>query len=87
MPLTLTKIDDLDFGTVVTVAGVGDRLDQRRRPALDSFAGGASGMASDAGHRALFAGAGTPGQQVVVFITPPANLDQRRRRHHPGARA
>ncbi|HEX6741571.1 MAG TPA: DUF4402 domain-containing protein, partial [Sphingomicrobium sp.] len=37
-------------------------------------AGGATGVASDAGHRALFAGAGTSSQQVIVFITPPANL-------------
>ena len=73
IPLTLTKIDDLDFGTVVTspVSGI---VTINPTTGARGFAGGASGLASDAGHRALFAGAGTPSQQVIVFITPPANL-------------
>ncbi|MFL6730220.1 MAG: DUF4402 domain-containing protein [Sphingomicrobium sp.] len=72
-PLTLTKVDDLDFGTVVTspVSGI---VTINPATGARGFAGGASGMASDAGHRALFAGAGTPSQQVIVFITPPASL-------------
>ena len=73
VPLTLTKIDDLDFGTVVTspVSGI---VSINPATGARGFAGGASGVASDAGHRALFAGAGTPNQQVIVFITPPATL-------------
>ena len=73
-PLTLTKVDDLDFGTVVTspVSGI---VTINPATGARSFAGGATGVASDAGHRALFAGAGTPSQLVIVFITPPATLD------------
>ena len=73
VPLTLTKVDDLDFGTVVTspVSGI---VSINPATGARGFAGGASGVASDAGHRALFAGAGTPNQQVIVFITPPATL-------------
>ena len=73
VPLTLTKVDDLDFGTVVTspVSGI---VTINPATGARGFAGGASGLASDAGHRALFAGAGTPSQQVIVFITPPATL-------------
>ena len=74
IPLTLTKIDDLDFGTVVTSPVVRDRHASTPTTGARAFAGGATGMVSDAGHRALFAGAGTPSQQVIVFITPPAPL-------------
>jgi hypothetical protein len=73
VPLTLTKIDDLDFGTVVTspVSGV---VTINPATGARSFAGGVTGFAGDPGHRAQFAGAGTPTQQVIVFITPPAAL-------------
>lgn len=73
VPLTLTKVDDLDFGTVVTspVSGI---VTIDAATGARGFAGGASGFAGDVGHRALFAGAGTPSQQVVVFITPPVAL-------------
>ncbi len=58
IPLTLTKVDDLDFGTVVTspVSGI---VTINPTTGARAFAGGATGMVSDAGHRALFAGAGT----------------------------
>lgn len=73
VPLTLTKVDDLDFGTLVpsSISGI---------VAIDAttgnrtVAGGVTGVPSDAGHRARFAGAGTPSQQVVVVITPPTQL-------------
>lgn len=73
VPLTLTKIDDLDFGTLVPSAVSGmvaiDATTGNR-----TVAGGVTGVPSDAGHRARFAGAGTPNQQVVVVITPPTQL-------------
>ena len=73
VPLSLTKIDDLDFGTMVPSAVSGivaiDATSGNR-----TFAGGVTGVPSDAGHRARFAGAGTPNQQVVVVITPPTQL-------------
>jgi hypothetical protein len=73
IPLTLTKIDDLDFGTVVT-SPVSGTVTLNASTGARSFAGGVSGVAGDAGHRARFAGAGSPNQQVVVVVTPPAEL-------------
>ncbi len=73
VPLTLTKVDDLEFGTIVpsAISGVvsidpanGDRL----------VGGGVTGVLSDPGQRAYFGGAGSPNQQVIVFVTPPAQL-------------
>jgi len=73
VPLTLTKIADLEFGTLVPSAVSGivaiDATTGNR-----TVAGGVTGVPSDAGHRARFAGAGTPNQQVVVVITPPTQL-------------
>jgi hypothetical protein len=73
VPLTLTKVDDLDFGTVVTSPVLGI-VTINPATGARTFAGGASGVAGDVGNRALFAGAGTPSQQVIVFITPPVTL-------------
>jgi hypothetical protein len=73
VPLTLTKIDDLDFGTMITSSSSGTvALD----PATSArtFAGGVVGVASAPGHHAYFGGAGTPSQQVIVTIIPPAQL-------------
>jgi hypothetical protein len=39
-----------------------------------TIGGGITGVASAVGHRAYFAGAGTPSQQVFVSVTPPADL-------------
>ena len=75
IPLTLTKIDDLDFGTVVT-SPVSVTVTINAATGARSFAGGVSGVASDAGHRARFAGAGSPNQQVIVVVTPPPSLDK-----------
>lgn len=69
-PLTLTKVDDLDFGTVLasTVAGT---------VTIDEDTGGRSGsggvtlVASNPGQRALFEGAGTSGQDVDLTLTGP----------------
>lgn len=73
VPLKITKIDDLDFGSIVATGTSGTvALD----PATSdrTFAGGVMGVASAAGHRGYFGGAGTGGQQVVVVIIPPAKL-------------
>ena len=69
-PLTLTKVDDLDFGTILasTVAGsVSIDEDSGNR----SVTGGITPVASNPGQRALFVGAGTSGQQVDLTLTPP----------------
>jgi hypothetical protein len=69
-PLTLTKVDDLDFGTILasgTLGSVSIDADTGGR----SVSGGVTPVASNPGQRALFAGAGTAGQQVDLTLTPP----------------
>jgi hypothetical protein len=73
VPLTLTKIDNLDFGTIVTSASSGVVVIDPTTGARSLF-GGVTGVASDVGHRARFAGAGTPNQNVVVNVTAPTQL-------------
>lgn len=73
VPLTLTKIDDLDFGTMISSSSSGTvTLDASTSARI--FAGGVTGVASAAGHHAYFGGAGTPNQQVIVVVTAPAQL-------------
>ena len=70
-PLTLTRVDDLDFGTVIAsnVAGsVAINADTGAR----TVAGGVVGVPTAPGQRGLFAGAGTAAQQVDLTLTPPA---------------
>lgn len=73
IPLTITKIDDLDFGSIIAPPAAGsvtlDATTSNR-----TFTGGAVGVSSAAGHRALFGGAGTPNQQVFVSVFPPSQL-------------
>ena len=73
LPLTLTKIDDLDFGTVVS-SGTSGTVALNATTGARTFAGGVTGVTTTAGHRAYFAGAGTGGQQVVVIVIPPTQL-------------
>ena len=73
VPLTLTKINDLSFGSVVpsAVSGV---VTINATTGARTFAGGVTGVPSDAGNRAYFAGAGSPSQLVIVTMNPPAQL-------------
>jgi len=73
LPLTLTKIDDLDFGTVVS-SGTSGTVALNATSSARTFAGGVTGVTTSAGHRAYFSGAGTGGQQVVVIVIPPTQL-------------
>lgn len=73
IPLTLTKINDLDFGTVVTSGSSGTvAIDAgtSNRQCL----GGVTCVTSAAGQRGYFGGAGTPNQQVIVVVSAPAAL-------------
>jgi opacity protein-like surface antigen len=73
IPLTLTKVADLEFGTVIessTSGTVSIPPDGSAR----TFTGGVVPVASPLPARAQFAGAGTPGQLVNIFLAPPANL-------------
>jgi hypothetical protein len=73
VPLTLTKIDDLDFGTLVP-SPVSGFVSINATTGARTFGGGVTGAASAIGHRAYFGGAGTPNQQVIVTINPPTEL-------------
>jgi hypothetical protein len=73
LPLTLTKIDDLDFGTIVS-SGTSGTVALNATTGARTFAGGVNGVPSAAGHHAYFGGAGSAGQQVVVIVIPPAQL-------------
>lgn len=73
VPLMLTKITDLDFGTVVP-SGLSGVVTIDAGSGARSFDGGVIGVASDAGGRARFGGAGSPNQQVIVTVDPPAEL-------------
>jgi hypothetical protein len=73
VPLTLTKIDDLDFGTLLPSPTSGF-VSINASTGARTFGGGVTGVASAMGHRAYFGGAGTPSQQVIITIDPPAEL-------------
>lgn len=73
VPLTLTKIDDLDFGTMVPSA-VSGFVSIDSSTGARTFGGGVTGVASDAGHRAYFGGAGSPNQLVIISVVPPTEL-------------
>ena len=74
VPLTLVKVEDLDFGTVVSSAVAGTVTIDEATGAR-TVAGGVTAVASDPGHRAEFAGAGTPNQLVDISISSvPASL-------------
>jgi hypothetical protein len=73
VPLTLTKIADLDFGTVITSPSSGS-VSIAADGSGQSVTGGVTPLASAPGSRAQFAGAGTPNEQVDLFLAPPATL-------------
>ena len=73
VPLTLTKIDDLDFGTVITSSSPGT-VSIAADGSGQSVTGGVTALASTSGLRAQFGGAGTPNQQVNLFLAPPATI-------------
>jgi hypothetical protein len=73
VPLTLTKVDDLDFGTMIA-SNISGTVALNAATSARTFAGGVTGVPSAAGHRALFAGAGTGGQQVILTVIPPVQL-------------
>ena len=72
-PLTLTKIDDLDFGAVVPGATSGFVVIHPATGAR-TVGGGVTGVPSAVGNRAYFGGAGSANQQVFVAVTAPAEL-------------
>ena len=73
MPLTLTKIEDLDFGVIVP-SPVSGFVSINATTGARTVGGGVTGVPSDIGQRAYFGGAGSANQVVFVSVTPPAVL-------------
>lgn len=73
VPLTLTKIDDLDFGTIVP-SSVSGFVSIDAATGNRTVGGGVTGVQNAPGHRAQFAGAGTPNQLVIITVVPPTEL-------------
>ena len=73
LPLKITKIDDLDFGTMIAPPSPGT-VTLNAATSNRTYTGGVVGVASDPGHRAYFGGAGTGNQQVILTLIPPAQL-------------
>jgi hypothetical protein len=73
VPLTLTKINDLDFGTVISSSSSGT-VSIAADGTGQSVTGGVTPVASAPGAVGQFAGAGTPNEQVSLFLAPPASL-------------
>jgi hypothetical protein len=69
-PLTLTRIDDLNFGTIVP-SPVSGAVSISPATGARTIIGGVTGVASDPGGRGYFATAGSPSQQVIVTISQP----------------
>ena len=75
VPLSLTEVDNLDFGTVVTSASPGT-VTIPADGSVRTQTGGVTLVASDPGFRAVFAGAGSPNQLVDLTLTsPPTTVD------------
>ena len=73
LPLSITEVDDLEFGTVVPSSSSGT-VSIAADGSGQSVTGGVTPVPSATAARALFAGAGSAGQQVSIFLAPPANL-------------
>lgn len=73
IPLTVTKVQDLDFGSVIPSASSGSvNIPAAGGPRTP--AGGVTLIASDPGFRAIFAGAGSQGELVNIFLSPPPSV-------------
>jgi hypothetical protein len=73
IPLKLTKVDDLSFGSVIP-SSVSGTVAINPVTGARTFAGGVAGVPSDIGQRAYFAGAGSANRQVIVWAVPPTVL-------------
>lgn len=73
IPLKITKINDLDFGSMIA-SGTSGTVALNPTTGVRTFAGGVTGVPSTPGQRGYFGGAGTGGQQVIVVIVPPTQL-------------
>ena len=71
--LSFVSVDDLDFGTVVS-SSVAGTVTINASTGVRSIVGGVTGMPAAPGGKGYFAGAGSPGQQVIISMTPATQL-------------
>ena len=74
IPLTLTKVQDVHFGSIVPSTTTAGWVAINATTGARTASAGLTLMPTDVGQRGQFAGAGTPGQQVIMALTPPAQL-------------
>ncbi|MGN6059419.1 MAG: DUF4402 domain-containing protein [Sphingomicrobium sp.] len=74
LPLTLTKSQDLDFGTVIASTTQAGTVSIDANDGSRGVTGGVVGVPNYPGDRALFQGAGTPDQKVLVTLQAPTVL-------------
>ena len=74
IPLTLTKVQDIHFGTVIPSTTTGGFVTINATTGARTASAGITLVTSDVGQRAQFAGAGSAGQKVIIDLTPPAEL-------------
>ena len=74
VPLTLTKIQDLSFGDVVPSTTTAGFVSINATTGARTASPAMTLRPSTVGQRARFAGAGTPGQQVIIDLTPAVEL-------------
>ena len=72
-PLSLTRVQDLDFGTLIA-SGLPGSVSINASTGARSTFGGVTALPSGSAQRARFAGGGTAGQQVLVMVVPPSVL-------------
>ncbi len=74
VPLTLTKVQDIHFGTIVPSTTTAGFVSINAVTGARTGSAGLTLMPTDVGQRARFAGAGTPNQQVIIALTQPMEL-------------
>jgi hypothetical protein len=74
IPLTLTKVQDIHFGSIVPSTTTAGFVSINATTGARTGSAGLTLMPTDVGQRGQFAGAGTPGQQVIMALTPPTEL-------------
>jgi hypothetical protein len=74
IPLTLTKVQDIHFGTIVPSTTTAGFVQINAVTGARTASAGLTLMPTDVGQRGRFAGAGSAGQQVIIDLTPPTEL-------------
>jgi hypothetical protein len=74
IPLQLTKVQDLHFGTLVPSTTTAGWVAINAATGARTASAALTQMPSDVGQRGQFAGAGSPSQQVIIELTPPTEL-------------